>query len=135
MTLLIKNVRIIGGAQTFPEISDVFIAGDKISAIGNFSTKTADQVIDGQGAYLSPGFIDVNTDSDHYLSLFDHPEQEDFVRQGVTTIIGGMCGSSLAPLIYGSLESVGNGATLARLILTGREWKNFYRSSIKNRFR
>lgn len=106
MTLLIKNVQILGGEGSFSGTRDVFVTGDKISAIGDLGNKKADEVIDGQGAYLSPGFIDINTDSDHYLSLLDHPEQEDFLRQGVTTIIGGMCGSSLAPLIYGSLESV-----------------------------
>ncbi len=106
MTLLIKNVQILGGEGGFSGIRDVFVTGDKISAIGDFGNKKADEIIDGQGAYLSPGFIDVNTDSDHYLTLLDHPEQEDFLRQGVTTIIGGMCGSSLAPLLYGGLESV-----------------------------
>jgi N-acyl-D-amino-acid deacylase len=106
MTLLIKNVRIVGGAREFPNNCDVFVSGEKISAIGNFPDKKAEVVIDAQGAYLSPGFIDVNTDSDHYLTLFDHPGQEDFLRQGVTTIFGGMCGSSLAPLLYGTLESV-----------------------------
>lgn len=106
MTLLVKNVQIVGGPPDLPERVDVFISGDKISAIGSFSDKKADQIIDGQGANLAPGFIDVNTDSDHYLSLFDNPSQEDFVRQGVTTIVGGHCGSSLAPLLYGSLESI-----------------------------
>src|ERR1700722_19667114 len=106
MTLLIKNVRILGGAREFPEPCDVFVSGDKISAIGNFVDKKADETLDGQGAYLSPGFIDVNTDSDHYLTLFEYPSQEDFLRQGVTTIFGGMCGSSLAPILYGTLESV-----------------------------
>jgi len=111
MTLLIKNVRILGGgsgagAKEFPEPCDVFVTDDKIAAIGKFPDKKADEVLDGQGAYLSPGFIDVNTDSDHYLTLFDYPSQEDFLRQGVTTIFGGMCGASLAPLLYGTLESV-----------------------------
>src|SRR3989338_776433 len=106
MTLLIKNVQPIGAGNKLPERTDIFISGDKISAFGNFSSKGADETIDGQGAYVSPGFIDVNTDSDHYLTLFDDPAQEDFLKQGVTTIIGGQCGSSLAPLIYGSLESI-----------------------------
>lgn len=105
MTLLIKNVQILGGSKPFTEPCDVFVSGEKISAIGNFPNKKADITVDGQGAYLSPGFIDVDTDSDHYLSLFEHPEQEDFLRQGVTTIFGGMCGASLAPLLYGGLES------------------------------
>jgi N-acyl-D-amino-acid deacylase len=106
MTLLIKNVQIIGGTVTSGGGSDVFVSDDKISAIGNFTNKKADIVLDGQGAYLAPGFIDVNTDSDHYLTLFDNPSQEDFLRQGVTTIMGGMCGASLAPLLYGSLEAI-----------------------------
>ncbi len=106
MTLLIKNVRIVGGARDFPEPTDVFVTRDKISAIGDFPRKSADIILDGQEAYLSPGFIDVNTDSDHYLTLFDYPSQEDFLKQGVTTIFGGMCGASLAPLLYGSLESI-----------------------------
>ena len=75
MTLLIKGVQILGAAKGIPERGDIFISGDKISAIGNFPSKKADNVIDGQGAYVSPGFIDVNTDSDHYLSLFTDPAQ------------------------------------------------------------
>lgn len=117
MTLLIKNVQIVGRSEGQLEPADVFVSGDKISAIGNFSSKKADEIIDGQGAYLSPGFIDVNTDSDHYLSLFDNPAQEDFLRQGVTTIIGGMCGASLAPLIYGTLESI-------------RHWTHVYKVNV-----
>ncbi|MBI4094615.1 MAG: amidohydrolase family protein [Candidatus Liptonbacteria bacterium] len=106
MTLLITNVRVIGGGKNLPEVADVYVNGDKISAIGSFGDKKTDEVLSGEGAYLSPGFIDVNTDSDHYLSIFDHPGQEDFLRQGVTTIVGGNCGASLAPLLYGSLESI-----------------------------
>ncbi|HVN26287.1 MAG TPA: hypothetical protein VMT99_01355 [Candidatus Paceibacterota bacterium] len=105
MTLLIKNVRIVGGSRPFPEPCDVFVSGEKISAIGHFPNKPADRVLDGLGAYLSPGFIDVNASSDHYLTLLEYPGQEDFLRQGVTTVFGGMCGASLAPLIYGGLES------------------------------
>ncbi len=103
MTLLIKNVQIVGKAGG---VSDLFVSDNKISAIGNFPNKNAAVVLDGQGAFLSSGFIDCDTASDHYLTLFDSPGQEDFIRQGVTTIMGGMCGASLAPLLYGSLESI-----------------------------
>ncbi len=113
MTLLIKNVQIVGdpsGLNSTPKGvtagSDVFVSDNKISAIGNFPNKNADLVLDGQGAYLSAGFIDVNTGSDHYLTLLNSPSQEDFLRQGVTTTIGGMCGASLAPLLYGTLEAL-----------------------------
>ncbi len=103
MTLLIRNVKIVGAPGRFPDQCDVFVAGDKISAIGSFPRKSADAIIDGQGGYLLPGFIDIAAESDHYLGIFTNPAQEDFLRQGVTTIIGGGEGASLAPLIYGDL--------------------------------
>ncbi|MBI3588904.1 MAG: hypothetical protein HY093_00615 [Candidatus Liptonbacteria bacterium] len=106
MTLLIRNVNILGSDQKLPEKLDVFVSGDRITALGRFPGKKADEVIEGQGCYLAPGFIDIQTASDHYLSIFTNPAQEDFIKQGVTTIAGGFCGASLAPLIYGSLESV-----------------------------
>ncbi len=104
--VLIKGAQIIDGTGKPAYKADVLLRGDKISAIGAFPNKKADVVIDGLGLFLTPGFIDVNTDSDHYLSLFTEPYQKDFVRQGVTTIFGGHCGSSLAPLLYGGLESI-----------------------------
>ena len=105
--VLIKGAKIVDGSGvTSPYVADVLVTGDKISAIGKFPTKKADLVLDGLGLYLTPGFIDVNTDSDHHLSLFTNPEQQDFLLQGVTTTFGGQCGSSLAPLIYGTLDSI-----------------------------
>src|SRR3989338_8464655 len=104
--LLIKNVKIIDGSGKPAYPADVLVNSQKISAIGHFPNKKTEEVIEGLGGYLTPGFIDVNTDADHYLSLFTNPHQEHFLKQGVTTIIGGHCGSSLAPLLYGTLESV-----------------------------
>lgn len=104
--ILIKGTQIIDGSGKPPFRADVLLQGDKISAVGNFPKKSAEMVIDGLGLYLTPGFIDVNTDSDHHLSIFTNPSQKDFLLQGVTTIIGGQCGASLAPLLYGSLESI-----------------------------
>ena len=104
--ILIKGVKVVDGSGKPPFQAEVLLKGDKISAIGTFPNKKADLIIDGLGSYLLPGFIDVNTDSDHYLSLFTNPAQKDFLAQGVTTIIGGQCGASLAPLLYGTLESI-----------------------------
>lgn len=125
MTLLIKNVQALGSAQKLPERIDIFVSGDKISAFGSFPTRGADEVIEGQGIYISPGFIDVNTDSDHYLTLFDDPGQEDFLRQGVTTIIGGHCGASLAPLLYGALESIHEWTDIDRINVNWNTMKEF----------
>lgn len=105
--ILIKGVQIVDGTGTRkPYKAEVLVKGDRISAIGSFPNKKSNVTIDGLGSYLVPGFIDVKTNADHYLSLFHNPEQGDFLKQGVTTIMGGHCGSSLAPLIYGTLESI-----------------------------
>ena len=106
MTLLFKNVQVVDGSGSKIKTGDVLVKNKRISAIGSLNKSGIDRVIEGRGAYCAPGFINVNSDSDHYLTLFDNPEQQDLVLQGVTTIIGGLCGASLAPLLYGSLESI-----------------------------
>ncbi len=104
--ILIKNSFVVDGTGSPGEKKDILLKDNRIVAIGDLGSKSADRVIDGLGLLAVPGFIDINTDSDHYLSLFTDPLQQDFLLQGVTTIIGGHCGSSLAPLIQGTLESV-----------------------------
>lgn len=104
--VLIKDSLVVDGTGKPGEKLDVLIKDDRIAAIGHFPNQKADLIIDGTGLITTPGFIDVNTDSDHYVSLFTDPAQQDFLLQGVTTIIGGHCGSSLAPLLRGTLESI-----------------------------
>lgn len=104
MTILIKNILLVDGTNKPAIKTDVLIKRDKIAAIGHFPTYKADEIIDGMGAYLTPGFIDINTNADLYLNLFSNPSQKEYLFQGVTTIVGGQSGISLAPLLYGSLE-------------------------------
>jgi len=106
MSLLIKGVQVINGKGEEPYKADVLIQKNLISAIGNLKGRDTDRVIDGLGDYVTPGFIDVHNNADHYLSLFENPAQENFIGQGITTIIGGHCGASLAPLLYGKLTAV-----------------------------
>jgi len=102
MTILIKNGTIIDGTGAERKKTDILIEGDRIKKIGNLG-KNADKVIDADGLFAAPGFIDVNSDSDHYLTLLTYPGQQSFLFQGVTSIIGGNCGASLAPLTRGDI--------------------------------
>ncbi len=104
--ILIRQAHIVDGSGAKPYRADILIDRKKIAAIGNFANRKADRIINGLGLTATPGFIDVNADIDHYLSLFTNPGQADLLTQGVTTVIGGQCGSSLAPLMYGSLAAV-----------------------------
>lgn len=78
---------------------DVGLKNDKISKIGDLSRDNAELVIDATGKFVSPGFIDLTSHSDTHWTLFNYPEQESFLAQGITTVLGGNCGASLAPLI------------------------------------
>ncbi len=108
-TILIKNVQLLDGNGLSPVRADVLIKNDKISAVEAMINFKADEVIDGKGDYLAPGFIDINNHADRYLSFFkglSDPSQKHFLLDGVTSVIGGQGGISLAPLIYGSLQTL-----------------------------
>ncbi len=98
---LIKNGIVFDGKGNPGKKTDIGLSGDKIKKIGELSGSTADDVINAEGKYVCPGFIDMTTHSDTHFTLFSSPRQESFFRQGVTTILGGNCGSSLAPLLSG----------------------------------
>jgi N-acyl-D-amino-acid deacylase len=108
MSTLIKNGLVYDGSGGPPEKVDVLIDHGVITRKGILPSNRAEETIDASNAIVTPGFVDVNTSSDHFLSLFTEPEQRSFVSQGVTTIIGGNCGASLAPLLGHSLEEVGD---------------------------
>ncbi len=106
MAILIKNGSVFDGSGKKGERTDVLIENDKISAIGALAKKKAETIIDASGLYVVPGFIDINSDSDHYLTIFTQPGQSSLLEQGITTVLAGNCGSSLAPLIRGNLISI-----------------------------
>ena len=102
MVTLIKNVIVIDGSGKPPIKGDVLIRDEKILAVGSFPQYKADNIIFGNEGYLLPGFIDPNAGSDRYLTMFQSPLHKDFLLQGVTSIMLGQCGFSLAPSFYGT---------------------------------
>lgn len=124
--LLIRSARVIDGVGQPPFTADVLIDGNKISAIGYFPARKADTVIDGLGYYLMPGFIDAHSDIDHSLSLLTDAHQKNFLLQGITTVVGGHCGSSLAPLLYGSLESIRKWTNVDKVNVNWHSVKEFF---------
>lgn len=96
--ILIKSGLVIDGTGEPPLTADIGLKDDKIAAIGGIGENEAGITINAYGKYVVPGFIDITNHSDTHLTIFKYPNLESMVRQGVTTIIGGNCGSSLAPL-------------------------------------
>jgi len=95
--VLIKHGTLIDGSGEPMFQGDLAIQEDKIVALGNVDG-AAERIIDATGQYVAPGFIDVNNHADTYWQLLGHPELESLLYQGITTIVGGNSGSSLAPL-------------------------------------
>ena len=93
--IIIRNATVIDGSGAAGFEADVAVTGDRVSALGDLGAMTASQEIDAQGQVVAPGFIDVHTHDDRYL--FTHPEMAPKASQGVTSVVVGNCGFSLAP--------------------------------------
>jgi len=105
--LVIKNGTVIDGTgerEAFK--ADVGVKNGKIAVVGDLGRTRAERIIDATGHVVSPGFIDVQNHSDSYGALFAESTLESMIHQGITTILVGQCGSSLAPLLKGSLASI-----------------------------
>ncbi|MCQ8194291.1 N-acyl-D-amino-acid deacylase family protein [Streptomyces rugosispiralis] len=77
--------------------ADVGIRGDRIVLLGRAAPgATAREVLDCTGHVVAPGFIDLHSHAD--FTVCDTPSAEACVRQGVTTIVTGNCGSSPFPI-------------------------------------
>lgn len=94
--LIIKNGTVIDGVRDKEYKADVGILGERISRIGNLQKTPAETVLDAEGRYVSPGFIDIHTHTDTEILI--NPRAESKIRQGVTTELGGNCGSSPFPI-------------------------------------
>lgn len=93
--LLIQRVSLFDGSGAPPYVGDLAVTGDKIMVIGDLRNWSAGEAVDGQGLALAPGFIDVHTHDDRALLIGDMANK---TSQGVTSVVAGNCGVSLAPL-------------------------------------
>ncbi len=94
--LLLEGGTIYDGRGGEPYRADVGIEGDRIAAIGDLEGARAAERLDVSGLAVTPGFIDIHSHA--VRGVFRHPLAENYVRQGVTTVIEGPDGSSPLPI-------------------------------------
>jgi len=105
-TVRFTDATVIDGGNSARYTADVVIEGDRITQVlphnksfaktDRSEPREAGQTIDARGLVLAPGFIDAHTHDD--LALIRNPSMLMKVSQGVTTVITGNCGISLAPM-------------------------------------
>jgi N-acyl-D-amino-acid deacylase len=93
---VIRNGTVVDGTGRPRFRADLAIAGDRIVGIGAVSAGGAHE-IDARGKVVAPGFIDAHTHDDR--ALLSMPDMTPKVSQGVTSLVAGNCGVSLAPLL------------------------------------
>lgn len=93
---ILRGGEVIDGSGRARFRADVAISGDRISEVGAVGKVAGAREIDVSGKVVAPGFIDVHTHDDR--ALFATPEMAAKASQGVTTVVTGNCGISLAPL-------------------------------------
>ena len=91
-----RNATIIDGTGAHRFTGDVAVDGDRIVAVGDLGGMAAAREVDCAGQVLAPGFIDVHTHDDNALLMRDAMAPK--ITQGVTTVVTGNCGISLAPI-------------------------------------
>ncbi|HEY1728359.1 MAG TPA: amidohydrolase family protein [Candidatus Baltobacteraceae bacterium] len=97
LNYIFERASVYDGSGKPPYVTDVATFGDRIVLIGDLSQHDAIERIPCSGRALAPGFIDIHSHSDENWLIDDAAAGK--ITQGVTTEIGGNCGSSIAPLL------------------------------------
>jgi N-acyl-D-amino-acid deacylase len=113
--LIIKNGRIIDGTGNSWYYGDVAVKDGKIIRVGKLQDWTATKTIDAKGMAVVPGFIDVHAHIES--SIFDRPTADNFIYDGVTTVITGNCGNSADDLsvFFTRIDSMKTSINIASL--------------------
>ncbi len=93
-SLVIRNGMVVDGSGSAPYRADVGVRGRRIATVGKISERGA-QEIDAEGHVVTPGFIDGHTHMD--AQVFWDPLGTCSCFHGVTTVVMGNCGFTLAP--------------------------------------
>ncbi|MDJ0865495.1 MAG: amidohydrolase family protein [Myxococcota bacterium] len=97
--VLLRGGRVIDGTGAPAFRADVHVRDGRIDAVGDLAALESARVVDCSDRLVAPGFIDIHSHSDWLVPGADAGALvEPFVRQGMTTLVGGNCGFSPAPV-------------------------------------
>lgn len=96
--LVFRNALVYDGTGAPPFAADVAVDGERIAIVGAIPAGSGRREVDLAGRALAPGFIDAHTHDDRIV--LDAPDMLPKISQGVTTVVAGNCGISLAPVTF-----------------------------------
>src|SRR6188474_2739302 len=114
--VIILNGKIIDGTGNSWFYGDIAIKDGKIVYVGKMNNVTATKVINAKGLIVAPGFIDVHA---HIESgIFENPTADNYIYDGVTTVVTGNCGGSADDLknFFWRLDSTKTSINVASLV-------------------
>src|ERR1041385_6221205 len=114
--VLIRHARVIDGSGNASFTADVAVKYGRIVAVKTLAGATATRVFDAGGRVVAPGFIDVHTHVEGNIER--NPRADNFLLDGVTTVITGNCGSSELKLAawFDKPAKLGAGINVASLV-------------------
>ncbi|MEO1995779.1 MAG: amidohydrolase family protein, partial [Planctomycetaceae bacterium] len=114
--ILILNGTLIDGTGAPARQVDIAIRGGRIQRVGQLKHAPAQVALDASGLIVCPGFIDLHSHADR--GILEHRAAENYVRQGVTTLLCGNCGSSPVDVgkFFEQVDAGGTGPNIALLI-------------------
>jgi N-acyl-D-amino-acid deacylase len=114
--VLIRNARVLDGGGNPWFRADVAVKDGRIAAVGRLGAATATRTIDAHERTVAPGFIDVHVHVEGNLER--NPRADNFLLDGVTTVITGNCGSSELNLAqwFDKIDKLGLGINVASLV-------------------
>jgi N-acyl-D-amino-acid deacylase len=102
--LVVRNATVVDGTRAPRFAADIGVRAGRIVALGRLADAACEKEIDASGLIAAPGFIDAHTHDDRLM--LSAPEMAPKVSQGVTTVVAGNCGVSLAPAPRGMSKPV-----------------------------
>ena len=118
---VLKGGTLIDGTGTPGRQADVAVIGEKIVAVGSFAVDPGARVIDVSSLVVAPGFIDLHTHSDSGITQPATRLNQNYLTQGVTTIVTGNCGLGVSDVAkyLAAIDAHGAGTNVIHLIPHG----------------
>jgi len=114
--VLIRGGTVVDGTGAPGVRADVGILGGRIAAVGDLRGRSGREEIDAAGRVVCPGFVDLHSHADG--GILEFRDAENYIRQGVTTLLCGNCGMSPTDVagFFRRLRDGGTGPNVALLV-------------------